>query len=68
MTTAGINGTLTSYPIAFETGAIGVIATDGGGGCYSWGTSLNNINSFRLWVRNVGVLTLGTCSWFSVGY
>ena len=65
--TTNIDGTLISYPIAFKTKALVVIATDGGNGCYSWGVSLSTINNFRAWARNVGAFTLATGLWFAIG-
>lgn len=67
VTTENTDGTLIYYPIAFKYNVFGVVATDRGGGCYSWGASEYNINNFRAWARNVGVFTLATGAWFSVG-
>lgn len=68
ITTTNTDGTLISYPIAFKTKVLVVIATDGGNGCYSWGVSSSTINNFRAWARNVGAFTRATGLWFSVGY
>ena len=67
VTTENADGTLIYYPIAFKIRAFGVIATDGGDGCYSWGTTTTNLNSFKAWARNQGHFTLATGLWFSIG-
>ena len=67
ITTTNTDGTLISYPIAFKTKVLVVIATDGGNGCYSWGVSSSTINNFRAWARNVGAFTRATGLWFSIG-